>query len=208
MQINVRIAMAVLLFASCLGRPLEVRSQSHATCSLAPMKNGEPVSLNGKIVYGAHDLLLTIKGCDEAVVLRYAGDADSAETRDSLVQDEALRKFQKYLASTYTRVGGGVCEQCPKYEVEATLTGRIDIASDSFPQGQWKDKVGFLHDASGKVVGKAGFGHPPSYKYRLIIKSVSHVTARKLPKPTANDRPADPSALQHESGHADPPKPR
>jgi hypothetical protein len=38
--------------------------------------------------------------------------------------------------------------------------------------------------ASGKIVGKAGFGHPaPAYKYRLVIESVSDVVARKLPHP-------------------------
>jgi hypothetical protein len=217
LQLSARIIVIALLFAMSLGVSLEARSQSPSTCSLVPFKNGQTVSLNGKVVYGTHDLLLTIKGCDEAVVLEYAGDADSGETRNSLVQNEAFRKFQMYLRSTYTRVGKGVCEQCPKYEVEAMLAGRFDIAPETILQGQWKDKLGFLHDQTGKLVGQAGFGHPPSYKYRLIIESVSQLKARKLhrPKPVGQDQSANsslPSAQDkhpdsttqlHESGHTD-----
>jgi hypothetical protein len=91
--------------------------------------------------------------------------------------------------------------QCPKYEVEATLTGRLDVAPDSFPEGQWKDKLGMLHDRSGKFVGKAGFGHPPIQKYQLIIEAVSDVAARQLPKPKVSSNGSSKSLL-HEAGHA------
>ena len=53
------------------------------------------------------------------------------------------------------------------------------------PGSTTKDNFGFLHDASGKVVGTSGFGHPTRrFKYRLVIMSAADVTAHKLPRPT------------------------
>jgi hypothetical protein len=37
---------------------------------------------------------------------------------------------------------------------------------------------------SGKIIGTFGWGHPgPFAAYRLVIQSVAHVKARKLPPP-------------------------
>jgi hypothetical protein len=46
-----------------------------------------------------------------------------------------------------------------------------------------------------KFVRKAGFGHPPIHKYRLIIESVSDVAARELPKPKLKDSEGSGSVL-------------
>jgi hypothetical protein len=72
--------------------------------------------------------------------------------------------------------------QCPKYDVEASLTGQLEAATT--PDGLRRDSVGFLWDTSGKLRGTSGFGHPNrSYKYRLVIESVTEVVAHKRPKP-------------------------
>ena len=69
--------------------------------------------------------------------------------------------------------------QCPKYKVEATLTGVLSVAT--IPPGLTKDNLGFLRDSSGKIVGKVGFGHPtPLFKYQLAIRSASDVIARPI----------------------------
>ena len=126
-----------------------------------------------------------IAGCDELVLLTYAGDPDNELSGDQLRRDKSLKRFQKYTTSTYKSEGTSVCIQCMKYgEVEATLTGRLDIAT--VLPGTTKDALGLLHDASGKIVGKSGWGHPiPFARYRLVIKSVSGVAAQKIPKPSA-----------------------
>lgn len=65
--------------------------------------------------------------------------------------------------------------------MEAELTGKLEIASMS--PGATKDRAGFIRDQSGKIIGQFGWGHPiPFASYRLVIRSVAHVKARKLPR--------------------------
>lgn len=126
-----------------------------------------------------------IPGCNETVLLTYAGDQDNDVSSDQLRKDENLKSFQKYTSAVYKSTKKDMCIQCMKYgDVEATLTGKLEVAT--IPPGTTKDPAGFLRDESGKIVGKSGWGHPvPFAKYRFVIQSVSDVTARKLPKPTA-----------------------
>jgi hypothetical protein len=192
---------AVMLLFCVFGRAASAQSAAEGSCSLSTFQDGQTASVHGKVAHGAHDLLLVVPGCDKAVVLEYAGNEGSGVSVDKLVRDESFKQFEKYARDTYKKVGKGACVQCPRYEVEATLTGKLDVAPDTVPEGQWKDKLGMLHDQSGKFVGKAGFGHPPIQKYRLIIESVSDVSARELPKPKVPDSEGSRSLL-HESGHA------
>jgi hypothetical protein len=77
-------------------------------------------------------------------------------------------------------------------DVEATVTGKLEIAT--IPAGTTKDSMGFIRDASGKILGTSGWGHPTrTFKYRLVIFSVADVTARKLakPKPSSADSSSD-----------------
>jgi hypothetical protein len=188
MKKGARIAISTLCLAVSFGRLSVAQAPASNVCSLTSLTNGEIASIHGKVVHGAHDLLFITAGCSETVVLEYAGSSGSGERNTDLYQSETMRRFERYVGSNYSNVGKGICGQCPKYEVEALLTGRFDVASDTVPQGQWKDKVGFLHDSQfGKIVGQAGFGHPPQYKYHLIIQSVSQLEAHKLPKPNLPD---------------------
>lgn len=157
------------------------------SCPLSTVKDGQAASVRGKLAYGAHDLLLVIRNCDKAVVLEYAGGPETTVSSHRLVRDENFKRFEKYARGTYGRAGKGPCVQCPKYEVEATFTGGLSVAPDAVPEGQWKDDLGMLHDRSGKFVGNAGFGHPPIYKYRLVIESVSDIVARQRPRPRVPD---------------------
>jgi hypothetical protein len=184
MRTMIHTMMAIaLLFVVC-ERPASAQAAAEGSCPLSTFKDGQKVSVHGRVAYGAHDLLLVIPSCDRTVVLEYAGGPESGESSNKLVRDKNYRRFEKYTRAMYPKVGGkGICIQCPKYEVEATLTGKLDVAADAIPEGLWKDELGMLHDQSGKLVGKAGFGHPPAQKYRLLIESVSDVTARKLPEP-------------------------
>jgi len=202
MREMVYLIVAAMLFFCVLGRAASAQSATaEGSCPLSTFQDGQTASVHGKVAHGAHDLLLIVRGCDKAVVLEFAGTEGSEASADKLVRDENFNRFEKYTRDTYKKVGKGTCMQCPKYEVEATLTGRLDVAPDTVPEGQWKDKLGMLHDQSGKFVGKAGFGHPPIQKYRLIIESVSDVAAHKLPKPKVPDSEGSRSLL-HESEHA------
>jgi hypothetical protein len=117
----------------------------------------------------------------DPVVLTFAGEySDNQVSADELRRHQDLRRFNKYLSSTYEIKG---CADCLKYgDVEATLSGTLQIAT--IPPGTTKDRFGFLHDSTGKIIGTSGFGHPSrNYKYQLVIPSISEVKARKLPKP-------------------------
>lgn len=166
-----------------------VQSAASGMCPLSTFTNGQTATIHGTVGQASHDLALVVPGCSEAVVLVYAGDPESRQSSERLIKDERLKRFKKYSRATYDRKIGekGICMQCPKYQVEATLTGRLDVASDTISGGRWKDKLGMLHDQSGKFVGKAGFGHPPIQKYRLVIEAVTDVEARKLPKPNVSN---------------------
>jgi len=154
-----------------------------APCILDAAQNGQTITLHGKTVQQPHDLAFGIASCNDLVVLAYAGDRDAGVPSDQLHRDEDLKRFQKYTSAVYKSTKKNICVQCMQYgDVEATLTGKLEIAP--MPPGTTKDPTGFLHDSSGKVVGKFGWGHPvPFAKYRLVIQSVSDVKARKLPKP-------------------------
>ena len=151
-----------------------------ADCPLYSENDGAKITLHGEVRGGAHDMLFSVPGCKENLVLVYAEDEGTAVRSSRL--DKGLQDFKKLTSATYRGTEGNICLQCPQYEVEATLTGTLNIAV--VPEGFTKDAMGFVHDKSGKVIGKAGFGHPvPFAKYRLVIESASNVVARKLSYP-------------------------
>jgi len=198
MRMTVYTTVAAMLFFAAFA---SAQSATGGRCPLSTFTNGQTVTIHGKVGQAPHDMALVVPGCSEAVVLAYAGDPESRESSEKLLKDESFKRFEKYTRATYGKIGRkGICMQCPKYEVEATLTGRLDVAPDTAPEGQWKDKLGMLHDQSGKFVGKAGFGHPPTQKYRLVIESVSDVAARELPKPKVPNSEGSKNLI-HESGH-------
>jgi hypothetical protein len=161
-------------------------AQTQGACVLRNARNGQIVTAQGKAAGVAHDFFFEIRGCpDVAVVLTYAGDRESDVSVEYLRINRDLKRFQKYTSAVYKSSAKMACMQCAKYDVEATLTGKLEIAT--IPPGATKDSLGFLHDASGKIVGKWGWGHPvPFTQYRFVIFSVSDITARKLPKPKPN----------------------
>jgi hypothetical protein len=160
-------------------------------CVLSTATNGQVITAHGKVFSEPHDMGFGIPGCNDSVLLTYAGDRDNDVSADQLRKDENLKQFQNYTSAVYKSKGKSLCMQCMKYgDVEATLTGKLEIAS--MPPGTTKDPTGFVRDSSGKIVGTFGWGHPvPFAKYRLVIQSVSDVKARKLPKPTTPNTSAE-----------------
>jgi hypothetical protein len=169
-----------MLFLSFFGSAVSFAQNQPNSCILDAAKDGQIITVQGKAVQEPHDLGFSIAGCTDLVILTYAGDKDNDVGADQLHEDKNLKSFQECTSATYKGAG---CLQCPKYtDVEATLTGKLEVAS--IPPGTTKDQLGFLHDASGKIVGTSGYGHPRRmFKYRLIIFSVSDTKARKLPEP-------------------------
>ena len=76
----------------------------------------------------------------------------------TLQRNRALKKLEKSLrAEMYPRNRGSICMDCKRYDVVATLTGRIDVAQ-----------------------GRSGFGHMNYYKVRMVLESVSSVSVKDL----------------------------
>ena len=158
------------------------------SCQLDSAAEGQVLTVRGKVDHAPHDMTFEIPGCDKSVVLVYSEDDGGSANAKNPKND--LSKFRNYTSATINKINGSACLQCPKYQVEATLTGRLSIAIN-IPAGATKDHYGFLRDSSGKIIGKTGFGHPtPIYKYQLAIQSASDIVARRN-KGTDQDKKED-----------------
>ncbi len=158
------------------------RSVTETGCVLSTASNDQTITVQGKVRNEPHDMGFDIPGCNEAVLLTFAGRPDNNVSGDALRQDGELRRFQEYTSSVYKSTRKRVWDY-PKYDdVEAELTGKLEIAT--VPPGATRDPSGLLRDQSGKVIGMSGWGHPSPYaRYRLVILSVANVKARKVPQP-------------------------
>ncbi len=94
-----------------------------------------------------------------------------APTRTPVTLDKSkeFKQFDTLLAQANDKVGG-MCLGCARYEVTATLVGRLDTVADAT----------LKRDASGKIVGFGGFGNMNAYPARLVLESVSDVTPKEI----------------------------
>jgi len=95
----------------------------------------------------------------------------TAPTRAAVTieKDKEFKQFDSLLAQTHNK-GAGMCLGCRRYEVSATLVGRLDGVSDATLE----------RDASGKIVGFGGFGNMNAYPARLVLQSVSDVSPKEV----------------------------
>ena len=92
-------------------------------------------------------------------------------TRAAVTLDKSkdFKQFDSLLAQKHEK-GADMCLGCTRYEVTATLVGRMDSVADATLQ----------RDASGKIVGFGGFGNMNAYPARLVLESVSDVTPKEI----------------------------
>ena len=95
----------------------------------------------------------------------------TAPTRTPVTLDKSkdFKQFDSALAQTHQK-GLDMCLGCTRYEVIATLVGRLDAVSDPT----------LKRDASGKIIGFGGFGNMNAYPARLVLQSVSNVTPKEI----------------------------
>lgn len=93
------------------------------------------------------------------------------ETRTpvTLQKDKDFKQFDSLLAQTHQK-GGVLCLGCTRYEVTATLVGRLDSVADA----------SIKHDPSGKITDFGGFGNLNAYPARLVLQSVTDVTPKEI----------------------------
>ncbi len=100
----------------------------------------------------------------------FAGSYKAPErTPVTLQKNKEFKQFDSLLVQENDKVGG-MCLGCARYEVTATLIGRLDTVADATLQ----------RDASGKIVGFGGFGNMNGYPARLVLQSVSNVTSKEV----------------------------
>ncbi len=92
-------------------------------------------------------------------------------TRTAVTLDKSkdFKQFDSLLAQTHQK-GADMCLGCTRYEVTATLVGRLDTVADAT----------LKRDAAGKIVGFGGFGNMNAYPARLVLQSVSDVTPKEI----------------------------
>jgi hypothetical protein len=78
-----------------------------------------------------------------------------------------FKQFDSLLATSYK--SNGICIGCVKFEVSATLTGRLDAAEPALRR-----------DAAGKIVGISGFGNLNAWSARLVLQSVADVASHEI----------------------------
>jgi hypothetical protein len=100
----------------------------------------------------------------------FAGDIPSVQrTPVSLDKNSKdFKLFDSQLATPYKK--GGMCLGCNKFEVTATLVGRLDSV----------EKATVQRDKANKIIGFGGFGHMNAYAARLVLQSVSDVTSKEI----------------------------
>lgn len=99
----------------------------------------------------------------------------------SLDKNKDFKQFDSLLSTPYK--GDATCLGCVKYEVNATLVGRLDGTV-----------AGLKRDSAGKIVSISGFGNLNAYSARLVLESVSDVTAQEIDYSKAGAlKPAQPN---------------
>jgi hypothetical protein len=92
-------------------------------------------------------------------------------TRAAVTLDKSkdFKQFDSLLAQSHQK-GADLCLGCARYEVTATLIGRLDTVADP----------SFKRDSAGKIIGFGGFGNMNAYPARLVLQSVADVTPKEI----------------------------
>lgn len=156
--------------------------------------NGKTVRVSGTVSAGLDNFVIKGAGCGQALnaiwlsypegakaksgpiallqlqpARNFAGTVTSADRAPvTLEKDKNFKQFDSLLSSAY-KGGGGLCLGCVRYEVSATMVGRLDGA-----------EPGIHRDSAGKIVSISGFGNLNAYRARLVLQSVSDVTPHEI----------------------------
>ena len=92
-------------------------------------------------------------------------------TRAAVTLDKSkdFKQFDSLLSQPHQK-GADICLGCMRYEVTATLIGRLDGVADASLQ----------RDAGGKITSFGGFGNMNAYPARLVLQSVADITPKEI----------------------------
>jgi hypothetical protein len=115
--------------------------------------------------------------------------APPTRTPVTLDKSKDFKQFDSLLSQTHEK-GAGMCLGCTRYEVTATLVGRLDTVASA----------GLTYDAGGKIIGFGGFGNMNAYPARLVLQAVSDVTPKEVDFSRADDASKGSSSQQASGG--------
>ncbi len=99
----------------------------------------------------------------------YTGALDTAKPAPvTLEKSKDFKEFDSLLSAQFKE--NSMCLACSKNKVTATLVGRIDSVGGA----------GWTRDKDNKVVSWSGFGNLNAYVARMVLQSVSDVTAQPI----------------------------
>ncbi len=218
-----------LLFCSAMAVPVAAQVVDASICDILanPQSfDGKIVRVKGMVAAGFEEFALKDAACNQplnAIWLAYpegtkgkAGPAafvqlqlgrnnpvaGSSPSRSpvKLDKNKEFKQFDSLLSTPYK--AGGMCLGCIRYSVTATLVGRLDGVKDA----------GIVRDSGNKFVGVNGFGNLNLYRARLVLQTVSDVSAHeidylKVSSSTKDDSPrespgGDPVAAAHQAARA------
>jgi len=190
------VVLALFAFAFTCG----LRAQAVDTTVCAVLKNpksfdGKIVRIKGTVAAGFDQFIIKDADCGaqvNAIWLSYPQGAKGkagplavlevqpahnfsgsftpvTRTPVSLEKNKDFKQFDSMLAQAHNK-GAGMCLGCTRYEVTATLVGRLDGVADAL----------LKRDAAGKIVGFGGFGNLNGYPARLVLQSVSDVSPKEV----------------------------
>jgi hypothetical protein len=192
MRIAMKAGLAVLVMAMSGAAKAQV---VHATVCEVLAKpasfDGKIVRIRGTVIAGMDEFAIRDKSCGAAVNgiwLGYPagtngkagpaaivqmgpaanGPAPRAAARVDVKLDKS-KEWKQFDSMLGTAVKSSSCLGCTKYTVTATLVGRLDGVA----------ATGASH-AGGKVSGIGGFGSMNAYAARLVLQSVSDVSAQAI----------------------------
>lgn len=195
----------ILALASCIAFSCCLHAQAVDTTACDILKdpqsfNGKIVRIKGTVRVGFDQFVVTAPGCGQhvnAVWLDYPEYSDAKAGPAALLQlqpahnfsgtvpavertsvklekDKDFKQFDTLLSTPYKTKG--VCLGCMKYEVSATLVGRLDGTA-----------AGIDRDSAGKIVAIRGFGNLNAYNARLVLQSVTDVVPHEVDYSRAGD---------------------
>jgi hypothetical protein len=189
----------ILAAAAIVCAAVDAHAQATDTTVCAVLKNpktfdGKMVRIKGTVVTGLDQFVLNDGDCGKEVnsiwlaypqgakaksgplamlelepAHNFAGTVTPAtRTAVTLEKDKAFKQFDSVLAQQH-HGPTGLCLGCSKYDVQATITGRLDGVDNSQVRRE-----------NGKIVSLGGFGNANAYTARLVIQSVADVTPKEI----------------------------
>ena len=96
----------------------------------------------------------------------------AAKVRTPVTLDKGNKDFKQFdnALSAQHNKGDAMCLGCERYEVSATMVGRLDGVADA----------NLIRNAAGKITSLGGFGNMNSYSARLVLQAVADVTQKEI----------------------------